>query len=65
MPTLVCKTGKTYDKESLVRWIREHGTDPIERDLRLTVADLSPNLALRDMVEEYVEVSEMGGVEWS
>jgi hypothetical protein len=36
------------------RWIREHGTDPVDRDLSLDVRDLSPNLAVRSMVESFV-----------
>jgi len=53
-PALVTLRGCTYDRKGLVRWIREHGTDPIDRDLRLRVTDLAPNLAVRDMVEDFV-----------
>ena len=50
-PALVTTNGRTYQREAITRWVREHGTDPLQRSERLSEGDLAPNLAVRQMVE--------------
>ena len=49
-PALVVSSGRTYERAAIVRWISEHGTDPLDRDTSLNIASLAPNLAVRQMV---------------
>ena len=60
-PALVTSSGRTYDRGAISRWIAEHGTDPLDRAHRLTLAQLAPNLAVRAFVEDFVR-SKNGGV---
>ena len=52
-PCLVTTSGRTYERDAINRWIREHGTDPLQRSNSLRLEDLAPNLAVRQMVEEF------------
>jgi len=52
-PALVTTNGRTYQREAITRWVREHGTDPLQRSERLSEGDLAPNLAVRQMVEAW------------
>jgi hypothetical protein len=52
-PVLVTTNGRTYQREAITRWVREHGTDPLQRSERLSEGDLAPNLAVRQMVEAW------------
>ena len=52
-PALVTTSGRTYERSAIDRWIREHGTDPLQRSNSLRLEDLAPNLAVRQMVEEF------------
>jgi len=46
--------GTTYDWEPLVRWIQSHGTYPMgECAGPLRLGDLAPNLALRNIIEDW------------
>ena len=50
-PALVVSSGRTYERAAIVRWISEHGTDPLDRETSLNIASLAPNLAVRQMVD--------------
>ena len=54
-PCLVTKTGNTFERSAIIRWIEDKGTSPIDRTLHLTLNDLAPNRALRAMVEDWIE----------
>lgn len=47
--------GTTYEARPLIRWIETHGRYPAnERDGPLTTAELVPNLALRNVIEQWL-----------
>ena len=60
-PALVVSSGRTYERAAIVRWISEHGTDPLDRETSLNIASLAPNLAVRQMVETWAR-ERNGGV---
>eukprot|EP00798_Chlamydomonas_sp_ICE-L_P027199 gene27199-2447_t len=49
---VVTKYGYIYERNNIVRHIREHNTDPLV-GLPLTVSDLAPNFSLKDAIEYY------------
>lgn len=60
-PVLVTSSGRTYEREAIERWIREHHTDPLDSNQRLELRQLAPNLAVRQMVEAFVRENLPGG----
>ena len=52
-PAVVVATGRTYERDAARRWIIERGTDPIDRDARVRVSELVPNLAVRRAAEAW------------
>jgi hypothetical protein len=46
-------SGHTYERASITEWIDSHGTDLFGTPL--TVAQLVPNIALRNVIERYLE----------
>ena len=61
-PALVVTSGRTYQRGALLRWVREHGTDPLQRNASLRESDLAPNLAVRQMVEDYARAKNGGSL---
>ncbi|KAI0016886.1 U-box-domain-containing protein [Xylariomycetidae sp. FL0641] len=51
---VMTKTGKSYERASLMEHLRRSPTDPLTRE-PLTAAELRPNLGLREAVEDFVE----------
>lgn len=51
---VVTKTGKSYERSSLLEHLRRSQTDPVTRD-RLDVTDLRPNLDLREACAEFLD----------
>ena len=60
-PALVITTGRTFQRDAITRWISENGTCPLRRNEPLSLADLAPNLAVRQMVESWAR-ERCGGV---
>ena len=60
-PALVVSSGRTYERAAIVRWIQQHGVDPLDRGNALRVDQLAPNLAVRQMVETWAR-ERCGGV---
>jgi hypothetical protein len=52
-PAVVVATGRTYERDAARRWIIERGTDPVDRDARVRVSELVPNLAVRRAAEAW------------
>jgi len=52
-PAMVTRTGRTYDRAAIERWISEHRTDPMSRTA-ISLDDLVPNLAIRALIESFV-----------
>ena len=36
-PALLTSSGRTYERSAIARWIREHGTDPLDSNTRLAL----------------------------
>lgn len=51
---VMTKTGKSYERASILEHLRRSRTDPVTRD-RLDVSDLRPNLDLREACAEFLE----------
>lgn len=48
------KTGKSYERASIMEHLRRHPTDPLTRE-PLVAADLRPNLGLKQACDEFLE----------
>ncbi|PHH86968.1 hypothetical protein CDD83_9485 [Cordyceps sp. RAO-2017] len=51
---VITKTGKSYERASIMEHLRRHPSDPLTRE-PLLPSDLRPNLALRQACEEFLE----------
>ncbi|PFH55082.1 hypothetical protein XA68_10800 [Ophiocordyceps unilateralis] len=51
---VVTKTGKSYERASIVEHLRRHPSDPLTRE-PLVASELRPNLALRQACDEFLE----------
>ncbi|KAL7924485.1 hypothetical protein ACQKWADRAFT_286826 [Trichoderma austrokoningii] len=51
---VVTKTGKSYERATIMEHLRRHPSDPLTRE-PLSIDDLRPNLALRQACEEFLE----------
>ena len=54
-PALVCVSGRTYDREQLFTW-HANGSekDPLTQQ-PFALSDVSPNLAVREMIERWLD----------
>lgn len=50
---VVTPSGITYDRQSLTGWIEAHHSDPATQ-APLKMDNVYPNLALRDMIQEWL-----------
>ncbi|KAF4454665.1 STIP1 likey and U-box containing 1 [Fusarium albosuccineum] len=51
---VVTKTGKSYERASIMEHLRRHPSDPLTRE-PLVATELRPNLALKQACEEFLE----------
>ncbi|CAM1511746.1 Fc.00g092590.m01.CDS01 [Cosmosporella sp. VM-42] len=51
---VVTKTGKSYERAAIMEHLRLHPSDPLTRE-PLSLADLRPNLDLKEACEEFLE----------
>lgn len=51
---VVTKTGKSYERASIMEHLRRHPCDPLTRE-PLAAADLRPNMALRQACEDFLK----------
>ncbi|KAH7198196.1 uncharacterized protein B0J16DRAFT_330001 [Fusarium flagelliforme] len=51
---VVSKTGKSYERSSIMEHLRRHPSDPLTRE-PLVASELRPNLALKQACEEFLE----------
>jgi len=56
-PALSVKSGRTYEREALQEWVSGRGTDPLNPSARMSVDDIAPNFAIRDLIEQHVKDS--------
>ncbi|CAF2958003.1 unnamed protein product [Rotaria sp. Silwood2] len=49
--------GHTYERESIILWLQQHGTSPITRE-PMAIDSLRPNHSVRKMVEEFAVISQ-------
>ncbi len=52
-PVLLGNTGHTFERAAISDWLQTHNTDPLTNQ-RLTDATLTPNFALRDAINDYL-----------
>jgi len=50
---LKTRTGQSYDRSSIMEHLKRSSTDPLTRE-PLSVADLRPNLALKEACDEFL-----------
>lgn len=50
------KTGKSYERSSIMEHLRRHPSDPLTRE-PLTATDLRPNLGLKQACDEFLEAN--------
>merc|ERR1719183_3251588 len=50
---VMCRNGHNFERDALAAWVRGHGSCPTCRVEIPTVADLYPNLALRENIAEW------------
>ncbi|CAF1478412.1 unnamed protein product, partial [Rotaria sordida] len=48
---VLAEDGHTYEREAIVKWIQEHGTSPITRQL-LNIDQLRPNCTIKNILNE-------------
>lgn len=51
---VITKNGRSYERSSILDHLKRQSTDPLTRE-PLTEADLRPNLALRQSIEEFLK----------
>lgn len=45
--------GRTYERDSILRWVQQNQTDPLTRE-PLTINDLQPDYNVRSAIEEWI-----------
>jgi hypothetical protein len=48
----MCADGHTYERAAITTWLQSHNTSPLT-NVRLAHKKLSPNLALRNAIQEW------------
>ena len=48
--------GHVYERAAIANWLRAHNTDPVTNTV-LASKELVPNIALRQLIQEYVEAN--------
>jgi hypothetical protein len=51
---VVTSDGMTYEREAIEEWLRDHDISPLTGE-RLAHTQLTPNLVLRSLIQEYRE----------
>ena len=54
-PTESKLTGHVYEREVIIKYIEELGTDPMDKDVKLKVQHLFPNNGVRKGVKGFIE----------
>jgi uncharacterized protein YegL len=55
------RDGNSFEKDAIFSWVLQHGNSPITRNI-MHIGDLSPNRALKESIEEYLEISTVSTV---
>lgn len=56
------KEGNSYEKKSIFRWLQTNATSPLTRT-PLTIKDLIPNRALKDLIDQWRQTGKFASVE--
>jgi STIP1 homology and U-box containing protein 1 len=59
----VTKTGQSYERATIIEHLKRSPTDPLTRD-SLTIAELRPNIALREACIEFMEANSGWVYDW-
>ena len=49
---VICPDGHTYERAAIAAWLQNHNTSPLNPALHISLQDLVPNYALRQMIED-------------
>lgn len=60
---VVTKNGRSYERATLIEHLKRSQTDPLTRET-LTIADLRPNIALKDACTEFMETNSGWVYDW-
>lgn len=60
---VLTRTGHSYERATLHEHLKRSPTDPLTREV-LTIADLRPNVALRQVLEEFWRTAGSWAVDW-
>ncbi|KAF2197266.1 U-box-domain-containing protein [Delitschia confertaspora ATCC 74209] len=60
---VVTKTGQSYERATIIEHLKRSPTDPLTRE-PLTVAELRPNIQLREACHEFIEANSGWIYEW-
>jgi STIP1 family protein 1 len=60
---VVTKNGRSYERATLIEHLKRSPTDPLTRET-LTIADLRPNIALKEACTEFMEQNSGWVYEW-
>jgi hypothetical protein len=53
--------GQTYERAAITAWINQHGKSPMNPNMRLTVAGLTTNFAMKRLIDSYHAGAAGGG----
>ena len=51
---VICSDGITYEKFAIYRWLENHDTSPVTRQI-ISNSNLIPNIALRNTIQDYLK----------
>ena len=60
---VVTKNGRSYERATLIEHLKRSATDPLTRE-PLSIADLRPNIALKEACDEFMESNKGWVYEW-
>ncbi|KAF2877532.1 hypothetical protein BDV95DRAFT_151167 [Massariosphaeria phaeospora] len=60
---VVTKNGRSYERATLIEHLKRSATDPLTRE-PLTIAELRPNIALKEACTEFMEVNNGWVYDW-
>jgi hypothetical protein len=53
-PVILTSSGHTYEREAIMQWVNQNGTDPLTREA-VSVHQLIPNRALKDTIHAWLK----------
>lgn len=60
---VITRTGHSYERSTLLEHLKNNPTDPLTRE-PLTAKELRPNVALRQVLEEFWKTAGTWAIDW-